>query len=95
MSLCQYLYSVQKVLKHTGGQKREGASKLLKVFPFVLVMQLNNSQKSHRSCKPTSRGGKEFRVGVMRCWQVGQEEIWKEKELASANGHVVVLLQII
>lgn len=62
--------------------KREGASKRLNVFPCVLDMHLNNSWKSHRTCKPTCTGRKEFRVGVMRCWQMGQEEIRKEKELA-------------
>lgn len=82
LSLCRYLYSVKKVLKHVGGQKREGASKLPNVFPCVLDMHLNNSWKSHRTCKPTCTERKKFRVGVMRCWQMGQEEIWKEKELA-------------
>lgn len=54
LSLRQYFYGVQKLLKHIRRQKRKGASKLMKVYPCVLQTHQNNSyEKSHRTHKPT------------------------------------------
>lgn len=59
LSLHQYFCSVQKLLKHIRGQKRKGASKLVKVHPPVLQTHQNNSYgKYHRTHKPTCMGRK-------------------------------------